>query len=131
MRMHHGVIPSRDRGMMLVPGRGNVSVRSLEDRDHVLRAGERLRVRVCARHMAEQSQRAVRGALRDEGNVAHHEAPGAARNERSEGVAGDEGVEHRRVLDAKVRRYIESHAESLRSRAASWSAVPTLSHGPW
>ena len=103
---------------------------SLEYGDQVHGLLERLPLPVGPRDVAQEAQAPVRGEFRQEGNVAHVQPRLAARHQRAEGVAGDEPGKRSRIVDAEGARHVQRHGESLRSSAASCSAVPTLSHGP-
>ncbi len=102
----------------------------MEDRDDVIGLLERVPLRIGAGDVAEKAHRAVRGRVGDERDVTDVKAARAARYERRERVGAHELEELGAILDAEVGRDIERHGAILSCRAASWSAVPTLSQGP-
>jgi len=78
-------------------------MRSLEDREHLGRRFQLLPVRVRARHVPQQAQPSVRGALRQERDVAHGKPRGTGGNEGAERVRLHESLEGLPVVDLERR----------------------------
>src|SRR4029079_3271139 len=124
--VRHRVVPGRHRRMVLVPGRGHIRMRSLEDGDHVGRFFERARLGIRPRYVPEKAL-APGPALDHEGDVAHVNALRAGSDEPAARIRLDERAKRLRIVDTEGGGDVQAHAVSLRSSAASWSMVPTLS----